>query len=205
MAISSKTRSLAITGMLGAILVIMAFTPLGFIPIGPAKYTTMFLPVIVGAILEGPIVGLGLGLLFGLLSLLSAFTAPSLLSPIFISDWFFVTILPRLLIGPVVHYSFSGLDRLFKHSFKALPISAGIAAALGALTNTVGVLGFMFLRNGPQAAELWNVSVEAVGGLIFGIATANGIPEAILAVAICTPVVMAIRHLRRPKAKASPK
>ena len=53
-----KTRKLVSAGMLSAISIILGMTPLGIIPIGPLSATTMHLPVIIGAVLEGPVVGL---------------------------------------------------------------------------------------------------------------------------------------------------
>ena len=96
MAMKTKTRKLAVTGMMTAIMIVMGTTPLGFIPIGPFKITIMHLPVIIGAILEGPVVGLVLGLFFGLFSLYQAVTAPTILSPLFMDP--LVSVLPRMII-----------------------------------------------------------------------------------------------------------
>ncbi|MDR3085503.1 MAG: ECF transporter S component [Christensenellaceae bacterium] len=191
MAIGEKSRRLAITGMLAAILIVLGVTPLGFVPIGPAKATTMYLPVIVGAILEGPVVGLVLGLVFGLFSLFQAMTAPSLLSPIFIEGWFFVAILPRLCIGPLACLAYRGVLRLFRG--KEAPAAAG-GAILGALTNTVLVLGAICLLYGSKFAELMGMEMQAVLPAVLGIAIANGLPEAALSALVVTPIVMAARH-----------
>ncbi|MGO3018764.1 MAG: ECF transporter S component, partial [Anaerococcus sp.] len=67
-----KTRKLVVTAMLGAITIVLGLTPLGFIPLGFINITTMHIPVIIGAILEGPIVGAIVGLLFGLFSIVNA-------------------------------------------------------------------------------------------------------------------------------------
>lgn len=71
------TRRLAVVGMLGAISVVLGLTPLGFIPIGPAKATIMHIPVIIGSIIEGPIVGLLIGLIFGGFSMFQAYVMPT--------------------------------------------------------------------------------------------------------------------------------
>lgn len=201
MAMSSKTRKLAISGMLSAILIILGLTPIGFIPIGPANATIMQLPVIIGAIVEGPIVGLVLGVVFGALSLLRAVTAPSLLSPIFLENWFFVTMLPRILIGPAAYYIYTGVERLFRNK---KPVSIGIAAALGTLVNTAGVLGMMFLMNGQDFADLMGISLAAVGATIMGIALTNGIAEIIISILITVPVVMVIQRIKLPSRRGEP-
>ena len=57
-----KLRKLVVSSMLGAITVVLGLTPLGLIPLGIINATTMHIPVIVGAILEGPVVGASIGL-----------------------------------------------------------------------------------------------------------------------------------------------
>lgn len=52
-----SVRQIAMIGMLSAISIFLGLTGLGFIPIPPVKATIMHIPVIIGAIVEGPIVG----------------------------------------------------------------------------------------------------------------------------------------------------
>lgn len=96
-------RQIVIAGALGAIAILLGATRLGFIPfvLGIA-ITVMHVPAIVGAVLEGPLVGLIVGLLFGVFSFAWASIAPT--GP---GDAYFqnplVSILPRLCIGPVAY------------------------------------------------------------------------------------------------------
>ncbi|MDR2514345.1 MAG: ECF transporter S component [Christensenellaceae bacterium] len=191
MAIGEKSRKLAVTGMLAAILIVLGFTPLGFVPVGPAKATTMYLPVIVGAILEGPVVGLALGLVFGLFSLFQAVTAPGLLSPVFIEGWLFVSILPRLCIGPLAWLAYRAVFALFRG--KEAPAAAAGAVA-GALTNTVLVLGAICLLYGAKFTELMGLEPSAALPAVLGIAGTNGLPEAALSALVVTPIVLAARR-----------
>ena len=73
-------RRLVVIGVLSGICIMLSITPLGFIPIGPVNATIMHIPVIIGAVIEGPIVGLAIGLIFGLTSLIRAFTMPTVTS-----------------------------------------------------------------------------------------------------------------------------
>ncbi len=59
-------RKMAIIGVLAAISIMLSMTPLGFIPIGPTNATIMHIPVIIGAIVEGPLVGITVGFIFGM-------------------------------------------------------------------------------------------------------------------------------------------
>ena len=51
-----------------AIMLILAFTPLGYLRIGPLAISLMTIPVVIGAMILGPAGGAVLGLVFGLTS-----------------------------------------------------------------------------------------------------------------------------------------
>ena len=103
-------RKLTIIGVLGAISVVLGSTPIGFIPVGPTRATIMHIPVIIGAIAEGPIVGAFIGLIFGLFSIFQAVTAPTPVSFVFLNP--LVSVIPRILIGLVSFYVYNGLKKL---------------------------------------------------------------------------------------------
>lgn len=103
-------RKLAIIGVLGAISAVLGMTPLGFIPVGPTRATVMHIPVIIGAIMEGPIVGMFVGLIFGVFSIIQAITNPTPVSFVFLNP--LVSVLPRILIGLFTYYSYNVLRGL---------------------------------------------------------------------------------------------
>ena len=188
-----KTRRLVVCGMLSAVSVVLGMTPLGIIPLGPLGVTTMHLPAIIGAILEGPVVGGVIGLIFGLVSLYKAVSGGSLLAPIFMNP--LVSILPRILIGPATTYAYRGLEKLTKKH--ALSIGGGAVA--GTLINTVGVMGFIYMLYARQYAEAIGVDPATVGYTILGICATNGIPECIVAVVISVAVCLAVRGIGRSR------
>lgn len=63
-----STREMVTTAMLCAILLIMSYTPLGYLNIGPLAISFNMIPVAIGAIALGPIGGMMLGGMFGLTS-----------------------------------------------------------------------------------------------------------------------------------------
>ena len=146
-----KTRKLVVAGMLSAVTMVLGLTPLGIIPIGPLNATILHVPVIIGAVLEGPVVGFVIGLIFGLFSLYRAAVGGSVLAPLFLNP--VVTILPRVLIGPVAYYVFRGIS----HLTRKRALSVGAAAVAGTLTNTIGVMGLiLFVRaaiRGPDGHQ----------------------------------------------------
>lgn len=133
-----RFRKITITGVLGAISALLGWTHWGFIPwISGASLTIMHVPVIIGAVLEGPVVGAIIGLIFGAFSMLQAAIAPSGPTDV----WFtnpLLAVLPRLFIGPVAWLVWRALERK--------PAVGLIAAGVvGSLTNTVLVLGMIGL------------------------------------------------------------
>ena len=79
--IGTKIRKLVVTAALGALAVFLGMTRLGFFPwFTGASITVLHIPAIIGAILEGPFVGAGIGAIFGIFSLIQANVAP--LTPI---------------------------------------------------------------------------------------------------------------------------
>lgn len=195
-----NTRRLTIIGMLSAISIVLGLTPLGFIPIPPANATTMHIPVIIGAVLEGPVVGAAIGLIFGIFSMLQAAMKPGVLSFAFLNP--LVAVFPRVMIGIVSYYVYRLVLLLWHRdngtrSVIADTVAPGVAAAVGTLTNTVGVLGMMYLLYAAKVAKAMGLSAAAVGGVIAGIGVTNGIPEMIIAVIVTVAVFSAVRKIRR--------
>lgn len=184
----SKVRKMAIVGMLSAICILLGLTGYGFIPLPMAKATIMHIPVIIGAILEGPLVGMLIGLIFGLFSIFQNMAVPNVLSFAFINP--LVSVLPRVLIGLTAFYSY----KLF--AVRQETIGIGVGAALGSLTNTFGVLGMIYLLYAADFAAARGINPDTVFKVISGIGLMNGIPEAIISVAITVPVVLAIRKVQ---------
>lgn len=243
-----NVRRMAIIGILGAISVVLGLTPLGFIPVGPTRATTMHIPVIIGAILEGPIVGAIVGLIFGIFSIFQAITNPTPVSVVFLNP--IVSVLPRVLIGITAYYAYTGVKKMGnKNTFTILSIiwiaiiaylsygvystikSSGsilmvlmnilliimvfimmyytsknqnnksldviIATIVGTLTNTVGVLSFIYFLHAETFVVGLGLDINAARNVIFGLALTNGIPETIIAIIIVTSVVSALKYRER--------
>ncbi len=179
-------KRLVIIAVLSAISMMLSLTPLGFIPIGPVNATIMHIPVIIGAILEGPLVGFAIGLIFGITSLVRAFTMPTVTSFLMMNP--IISIIPRVIMGLASFYIFSGIYKISnKKKFSAL-----ITGVLASLINTVGVLGSIYLIYGQRYVE----AIGKIGSpekIITAIALTNGLPEALLAGIIVSSVVAIIK------------
>lgn len=182
------TRWMVSVALMAAIIIVLANTPLGMIQLPIIKATTVHIPVIIGAILLGPAAGAVLGSVFGLCSLVSNTMAPTLLSfafSPFLSTTglvgalkaLWVSVGCRILIGIVAGW----LWLLFQKLKFNQTVSLAITGFIGALTNTLTVMGSIYLLFAQQYAEAKDVAITAVWGLIMGTVTASGIPEAIAA------------------------
>ena len=180
------TRWLTSVALMAAIVILLANTPLGMIQLPVIKATTVHIPVILGAVLLGPMAGAVLGGVFGICSLISNTTAPTLLSFAF-SPFMSTTGLAgaikavwisvgcRVMIGVGSGWLWILLRKLKVNTSIALPIT-GFA---GSMLNTILVMGSIYFLLAAEYAGARNVAVDAVWGLILGTVTASGIPEAL--------------------------
>ena len=182
------TRWTVSVALMMAIIILLANTPLGMIQLPIINATTVHIPVIIGAIVLGPMAGAILGATFGVCSLISNTTAPTLLSFAF-SPFLSTTGLPgcvkalwisigcRIMIGVVAGWLWILLKKIKCNQNIALVVTGFV----GSMTNTIFVMGSIYLLLAKQYAEAKEVAVSAVFGLIMGTVTASGIPEAIAA------------------------
>lgn len=181
-------RWMVSVALMAAIVIVLANTPLGMIQLPIIKATTVHIPVILGAILLGPGAGAILGAVFGICSLVSNTMAPTLLSFAF-SPFLSTTGIPgalkaiwisvgcRILIGVVAGWLWVLFTKIKLNQFIALPI----VGFVGSMVNTVTVMGSIYFLFAQQYAEVKEVALTAVFGLVMGTVTASGIPEAIAA------------------------
>ena len=188
---SSKTKRLVLIGALGGISIFLGVSGLGLIRLPIFSLTIMHIPVIIGALLEGPVVGIAVGLIFGLFSMYQNITAPGLTSFIFWNP--IVALIPRMLIGIVAYYSF----KLLKSKIKSTGVCAGIASILATLTNTIGVLGLTYILYLDKYAQAREISRDAVAGTLLTVGLTNGIPEAIVSALITIPIVVTMLKIKR--------
>ena len=200
------TRFMVSVGLMAAIVIVLANTPLGMIQLPIVKATTVHIPVIIGAILLGPMAGAILGGVFGVCSLISNTMAPTLLSFAFSpfmsttgiigaikAIW--VSVGCRILIGLAAGWLWRLLKKIKLNQIVALSITGFV----GSMVNTIAVMGSIYLLFAQQYAQAKDVAVTAVWGLIMGTVTASGIPEAIAAavlVAVVTKVLLKSRLIR---------
>ena len=183
-------KELVLTSLFSAIIIIMAFTPLGYIPLGVINATIIQIPVIIGALFCGPKQGAFLGFLFGFTSFLKNTITPATLSafvfsPVLAANMFglkgvlfstFICFVPRILVGILPYFIYKGMKKLSKWK----TVNFAVAGVIGAFTNTFLVMGFIYILYKDAYAAAQGLDPAAVLGVIGGIIGFNGVIEAIL-------------------------
>ena len=144
-----KSYELVLTALFTAIIVVMAFTPLGFIPLVVINATIIHIPVILGAIFCGPKKGAFLGFVFGLTSFIKNTLMPTsmsafVFSPILASSIdgaagvvksTIICFVPRILVGIIPYFVYRGIVKLTTSSHgKAAKVISNLVISVLLLT-----------------------------------------------------------------------
>ncbi len=174
---NQKTYELVLTALFTAIIIIMAFTPLGYIPLVVINATIIHIPVILGALFLGPKKGAFLGFVFGLTSFINntfkAATASAFVfSPVIaynvvgVSGIFkslYICFVPRILVGVIPYFVYLLIRKVVKDGHKTGKI---VVDTLASIILFISVRAFL-LRLFPDA--LSGVACTVIG-LAAGIA-----------------------------------
>ena len=270
---NSKTNELVLTGLFTAIIIIMAFTPLGYIPLVVINATIIHIPVILGSLFCGPKKGAFLGFVFGFTSCLKATIVGGTLSSFVFSPVLaasmvgtsgifkslFIAFVPRILVGVIPYFVYIGIKKVLASEKKnlwgtvlnvlmsaflafgvyaflgkmseslsqaaALGIGIAVAAVVfivveavfirkstqvipfvyagvaGAMTNTLLVMGSIFVLYKDAYADAIGVAGNAVLGVITGVISFNGVIEAIVAAIIVYLVGLVLNRIKPIAAK----
>lgn len=176
-----RTARLTLTALFAALTVVMTVTPyFGYITYGGViEITTIHIAVILGAAVLGKKNGALIGGIWGVTCLLRALTNTALYG-LFLNP--LISVVPRIAVGFV-----AGLlsEKLLKTKLpKALALS--ITAAVSTLTNTVLVLGAIYLFGGTM--NLYADIFELVKSVFMTIIGINGIIE-LLGAVILVPAI----------------
>ncbi len=187
---NEKTYELVLTALFTAIIVIMAFTPLGYIPLVVINATIIHIPVILGALFLGPKKGAFLGFVFGLTSLINntvkAVTASAFVfSPVLayrvagVSGIFkslYICFVPRILVGVVPYFVWLLIRRIVKGDNKAGKIVVDLIAS-AILFFSVRVFLMRLLPEALSAVVCTAIGL-VVGAALMTALTAGGMKKA---------------------------
>lgn len=144
---SPRTVKMVLLAILVAIMLILAFTPLGYLKVGIIEISFMMIPVAVGAIILGPLAGAILGGVFGTTSFIQALSiSPFGVMLMSINPFytFLLTMIPRILMGWLAGLIFQGL---YKNG-STKKISYAISSLSAALLNTIFFMSLLIILFG---------------------------------------------------------
>lgn len=195
-----QAQRIAILGIFTALLILQGVVPfVGYIPLLPGMpvITLSGMTVMVGAILLGAGQGAILGLIWGLISLIHAYTAPGTVTFLLFANPI-IALLPRVLVGWLAGWLPNGLQKI------KLPasVSYGLTGFLGAALNTFGVISLtslFYLKN--SATLLSKIGMQGSSQNLFRVLLTvlgvNGLAEAIAAIIIVPLLAIPLRHVWR--------
>ena len=173
--------------------------------------TTVHVPVLIAALVEGWWVGGFVGLVFGTCSLIRAFEAGAGGLTLFFQNPL-ISVLPRILFPLGAYAVYLLLKKFFWDGQVRDKIAAGIAAAVGAILNTVLVLGTLYLIYGAKLTEIVNNMIStgeteahyldhAGAWLVAAVGLPNGIAEAVVAALLVPMVKVAVDAVTKRKGR----
>ena len=122
---SKKEKQIPLKSVMGLavfalIIVVMAFTPAGFLKTGNLEASFLVVPVAIGAILLGPTNGAVLGLVMGVVSFAQCFGASDMGSALFgvsAVNTFLLCVIPRVICGWMAGVFYDLLSKIDKTGF----------------------------------------------------------------------------------------
>ncbi len=189
----NKTKLLTYNAILIAITVLVGAVPqLGFIQIpNMTAITVMHIPVIIAGILFGMFSSVITSLAFGVTSMLVAMSRGFGIDLMFMNP--VVSVLPRFIFGIFVGLLYTFIKR-FKMDDK---LKIAITAFLSSIFHTAIVLTILFVVMGFSDVAEFLAANKAGFWLFIAPNLLVALGEAIAAVVITTPVVLALRRVIR--------
>ncbi len=154
----------------------------------PIKPTIIHIPVIIASIIYGPRIGAVLGALMGVISVVTntvvLLPTSYLFSP-FVENGsinsLIIAMVPRILIGITPYFVYKWM--------KTKP-GLVLAGAVGSMTNTIFVLGGIFIL----FSSVYNGDIRAMLALVL---SANSISEMIISALLTVAIVPALEKLKK--------
>ena len=171
---NNKTSELVLTSLFTAIIIIMAFTPLGYIPLVVINATIIHIPVILGSLFCGSKKGAFLGFVFGFTSFIKNTIMPSSLSafvfsPVLASSVvgtagifksLFICFVPRILVGVLPYFVYMLIKKALSSESKKLwgiILNLAVCVLLG-----FGLHAFIAKMSDGNMAERVNLIISII-------------------------------------------
>lgn len=205
---SKKEKQIPLKSVIGLavfalIIVVMAFTPAGFLKTGNLEASFLVVPVAIGAILLGPTYGAVLGLVMGVVSFAQCFGASDMGSALFgvsAVNTFLLCVIPRVICGWMAGVFYDLLSKIDKTGFVPQIAAAVVCPIFNFILFMLG-LSLLF----GQTPYLLNMQTQmnASGiGFYFALGGMNLLYELLASVVLTTGIsTLILKFKNRNKVK----
>ena len=176
-----NNKTIAVLGILIGLIVLMAFTPLGYLRTSAVSISFLMIPIAIGALAKGPWAGALLGTVFGITSFVQCFGMDlfgTYLASKNVVFTFIMCVICRALAGFLAGLVFKGISKLTKNSF----VRSSLTGLSAAIFNTVLFVGALILLFG-KATVSEATGIDPSLGIIALFATIVGINAVLEAIA----------------------
>ncbi len=210
---TQRTKIIALMGILTALLILMAFTPIGYLKVGAISISFLMIPVAIGAIAIGPWAGAALGGVFGITSFIQCFGMDAFGT--FLMDinpfaTFLMCVGARVLAGFCAGLVASGFKKLADSFHKQNRPGTSLAVRFtgysvtglcAALFNTAFFMGSLLLffwksTSFIEKMQEWGFNTSTIWKFFAAFVGTNAIVEAIAAFVIIGAVASALYKAR---------
>lgn len=195
---SMNVHTMTQLALLVALELVMAYTPLGMIPVGPINASLLTIPVAIGAMLLGPGAGALMGAIFGATSFINALQGKSAMGIALMSvspvGYFVQAVGGRILCGLCCALIYMGVQKLLPKNGK---LCCGIGALAAPLLNTFFFMGFMmlfFFNTSYIQEKCTALGVSNPFTLVVAMVGVQGLVEAVTCCVIATAVTVPLKH-----------
>lgn len=205
---SKKEKQIPLKSVIGLavfalIIVVMAFTPVGFLKTGNLEASFLVVPVAIGAILLGPTYGAVLGLVMGVVSFAQCFGASDMGSALFgvsAVNTFLLCVIPRVICAWMAGVFYDLLSKIDKTGFVPQIAAAVVCPIFNFILFMLG-LSLLF----GQTPYLLNMQTQmnASGiGFYFALGGMNLLYELLASVVLTTGIsTLILKFKNRNKVK----
>lgn len=182
-------QNIVVLSALTALIIIMTFTPIGYLKIGIVSITFIPIPVVIGAIFGGPAAGAFLGAVFGATSFIQCFGADAFGMALFSISPFMTALIcfiPRILMGLLCGIIFRTLSKRMGNS----TVNYALTSILGGILNTVLFVGLLIVLFGNS--DYIKSFGDTIPAIITALITVNAVVEWISCLVIGTAVSKAL-------------
>lgn len=147
-----NNKTIAVLGILIGLIVLMAFTPVGYLRAGAVSISFLMIPVAIGAIAKGPWAGALLGTVFGITSFVQCFGMDAFgtyLASKNIVFTFIMCVICRALAGFLSGLVYKCLSKLKANAF----VRSSVTGLCAAVFNTILFVGALILLFGKATVS----------------------------------------------------